>query len=109
MPTKQKKVNDDMKIYLSTSQKNQIKRMADLSNKSMSEYVRDSALSLTLDSAKAEFYQTINENLLELQRSNYVLTRMILLLGTEVMKDEDSVIQFFKEIVSEAENRFKKE
>lgn len=109
MPVKKKKIDDDMKIYLSTGQKNQIKRMADLSNKSISEYVRDAALSLTLDSAKTEFYQSINENFLELKRSNYVLTRMILLLGTEVMKDEDSVIQFYKEIVAEAENRFLKE
>lgn len=99
-------MNDNINIRVSEGQKNQLKRLADLSNKTLSNYIRDAALASTLDSAKTEFYQSINENFLELKRSNYVLTRMVLLLGAEVTKDEDSVIQFYKEIAAEAEKRF---
>ena len=108
MPNSHKKVNDDMKIYLSIDQKNLVKRLASLSNKSLSEYVRDAALAPTLDSAKVEFYQNINENFLDIKRSQYVLTRLLLLLGTEVLKSEDAVINFYKEIVLQAEKEYQK-
>jgi hypothetical protein len=39
-----------------------------LSGKTISEYVRDTALSFNLDTAKMEFYQTINESLLDLKK-----------------------------------------
>lgn len=41
--------------------------MAALADKSLSDFTRDAALSPTLDSAKVEFYQSINEDLLELK------------------------------------------
>lgn len=108
MPNSYKKVNDEMKIYLSTEQKNLVKRMASLSNKSLSEYVRDAALSPTLDSAKVEFYQNINENFIEIKKTQFVLTRLLLLLGTEVLKSEDDAINFYKEMVMQAEKEYRK-
>ena len=102
-------MEDNVNVRMTKNQKKALCRQADLAGKKLSVYAREVLLAQSLDTVKMEFYQSINENLLELQRSNYVVTRMLLLLGTEVMKDEDSVIQFYKEIVTEAENRFKKE
>lgn len=100
-------MNENINIRVSASQKKALVRMADLSNKNLSTYARDVLLSQSLDTAKMEFYQSINDNLLELKRSNYVLTRMVMLLGTQVMKDEDGVIAFFKDISKEAEENVK--
>lgn len=109
MTIRQKKIDDEIKIYLSSGQKKQIQRMAELSKKSsVSEYARDVLLSQTLDTAKMEFYQSVNENLTELKKANYVLTRLLLLLGTKVLGDEDSVISFYKEMAADAENKFEK-
>lgn len=96
-------MKDKVYFRVSEAQKNQIKRMAALSNKTVSDYSRDAVLAPTLDSAKVEFYQNINENFVEIKRSQFVLTRLLLLLGTEVLKSEDEVINFYKEMVMKAE------
>lgn len=98
-------MDENINIRVNASQKKALVRMANLSNKKLSAYARDVLLSQTLDTAKMEFYQSINDNLLELKRSNYVLTRLVMLFGSQVLKDEDGVIQFFKDISKEAEEK----
>lgn len=101
-----KKRGEEIKIYVSAVEKKQIERMASLSDKKVSNYVRDVALSQSLDTAKMEFYININTNLTRIIRSNHVLTRLVMLNGSELLKSDDKLIKFFYEMVEEAENKY---
>ena len=98
-------MDENINIRVNANQKKALVRMADLSNKSLSAYTRDVLLSQTLDTAKMEFYQSINDNLRELKRSNFVLTRLVMVLATKALGSEDTVIDFYKELVDEAKKR----
>lgn len=53
----------------------------------MSQYLLDAGLSLMLDTAKINFYQGINWDLLFLKRQNYITSQLVLLLVNEQYKD----------------------
>lgn len=108
MPSRKKK-DDDIKVYLTSDEKKRIERLAGLANKPVSTYVRETALASTLDTAKMEFYHNINENFLEIKKTQFVLTRLLLLLGTEVLKSEDDVINFYQEMAEQAEKAYPKD
>lgn len=102
-------MDEKVSFRVTPEQKNKLKRLADMSNKTLSDYSRDAALSPTLDSAKYEFYQSINDDILHLKKYQYVAIRLILLLGSKVMESDDAVMEFFNECVKDSETRFTKE
>jgi hypothetical protein len=99
-------MSEKVTFRVTKSQKNQIERLASISKKTVSDYMRDVSLSQTLDTAKMEFYQNINGNFLEIKKNQFILTRLLILLGGEVLKSDDEIIKFYKEMALEAEKEF---
>jgi len=108
MPTKKMK-EEEIRVYLTSNQKNQLKRLANISNQSLSKYVLNAAIATNLDSAKMDFYTTVNTNLLHLMRSQLVMTQLMLLIGSEQLKSQDKIMGYYKDCVKDAEKRFREE
>ena len=105
MPAKKIK-EAEIRVYLTDEQKNQLKRMAEINVKSLSEYLLNAGLSLTLDAAKMDFYQSINSDLAHIKKSQLVTTRLLLLLGARQLNSEDEILRFYNDAISDAEKRF---
>lgn len=105
MPAKKIK-EAEIRVYLTGEQKNQLKRMAEINVKSLSEYLLNAGLSLTLDAAKMDFYQSINSDLAHIKKSQLVTTRLLLLLGARQLNSEDEILRFYNDAISDAEKRF---
>lgn len=99
----------EIRVYLTVSQKNQLKKLATMNNKSLSQYLLDSGLSLSLDTAKIDFYTTINSNLNYLKRISYVISKLELLIAAEQYDNQEFVVDFYKATMAEAEKLFKEE
>ena len=106
MPAKKIK-EAEIRVYLTGEQKNQLKRMAEINVKSLSEYLLNAGLSLTLDAAKMDFYQSINSDLAHIKKSQLVTTRLLLLLGARQLNSEDEILRFYNDAISDAEKRFR--
>jgi hypothetical protein len=107
--TKAKLKDEQILIKATTEQKNQLKRLAELNKKNLSEYILDSSLSLTLDTAKMNFYQNINEDLLFLKRHLYITSQLILLLAKEQYKDTEMVKRYYKAAEEKADKILEEE
>ena len=99
----------EIRVYLTVAQKNQLKKLATINNKSLSQYLLDSGLSLSLDTAKIDFYTTINSNLNYLKRISYVISKLELLIAAEQYDNQEFVVDFYKATMAEAEKLFKEE
>ena len=99
----------EIRVYLTVAQKNQLKKLAAMNNKSLSQYLLDSGLSLSLDTAKIDFYTTINSNLNYLKRISYVISKLELLIAAEQYDNQEFVVDFYKATMAEAEKLFKEE
>ena len=99
----------EIRVYLTVAQKNQLKKMAAINNKSLSQYLLDNGLALSLDTAKMDFYTTINSDLNYLKRISYVISKLELLIAAEQYDNQDFVVDFYKATMAEAEKLFKGE
>ncbi len=93
-------------VRVAPEQKKQLKRLADLAGKSVSDYVREAALKLTFDTAKIEFYQWINADLLHLKKFQYIVTRLLLVVGSESLKSDEKIMNYFRECQRDADEKF---
>lgn len=101
-----RKTVERVDIRVRAEQKNQLKRKAAIANKTLSEYVRDAALASTLDSAKQDFYETINSNQAQLAKSVYIVTRLMLLITAQALGSEERAMEYYHSCVSDAEKKF---
>lgn len=99
----------EIRVYLTIAQKNQLKKLAAINNKSLSQYLLDTGLALSLDTAKIDFYTTINSNLNYLKRVSYVISKLELLIAAEQYDNQEFVVNFYKATMAEAEKLFKEE
>lgn len=100
---------EEIRVYMTAAEKNQIQRMAGLADKSMSEYVLKSALSqsASVDSAKMEFYQNINSDLLNIKKNLLVITQILLTMATQNLPiEEESMMEIYHECQNDAERNF---
>jgi|GEM_PF-5545083 hypothetical protein len=97
---------EKIEVILSDNEKKQIRRQASLANKSLSQYLLDAGLSTTLDTAKIEFYQTINENLQTLRKNQYIITKLLLLIGSEQLNSQEKIMKYFHRAEKEADEIF---
>ena len=100
---------DEIRVYMTQDQKNQLRRLAENSQKTMSEYMLNAALSPTLDSAKYEFYQSINDDILHLKKAQLIVTQLLLNLGADQIKDTDKIMNLYREAIEDADEKFGKE
>lgn len=99
-----RKNHEKISARINIEQKNKIKRAADLGGKTLSDYIRDAVLSTTLDSAKMDFYLNINQNLINIKRSQLIITQLLLMMASEQLPvDRDHIMIFYKELVNDAE------
>ena len=63
MPKTLQSKSEKVQFWATPAQKNQLQRLAELNNKSLSKYILDATLVTTLDTAKMEFYTSINNDL----------------------------------------------
>ena len=99
----------EIRVYLTVAQKNQLKRIAAISNKSLSQYLLDKGLALSLDTAKIDFYTNITSDLNYLKRIAYVISKLELLIAAEQYDNQEFVVNFYKATMAEAEKLFKEE
>lgn len=106
MPKITSSKTEKIQFWATPAQKKQLERLAQINNKSLTQHLLDAGLSLGLDAAKADFYQNINDNLTHLKKTQLVITRLLLLIGAEELKDQDTIRKFYDEAVEDAEKRF---
>ncbi len=109
MPKITQSKTEKIQFWATPAEKNQLQRLATMNNKSLSQYLLDSGLSLSLDTAKIDFYTTINSNLNYLKRISYVISKLELLIAAEQYDNQDFVVDFYKATMAEAEKLFKEE
>lgn len=97
-----------IQVWVSLEQKNQLKRMADLAQKSVSDYVRDAALNANIDSTKSGFYRGINSDILTLLTNQYITNRVLLEIGGVVIKDTD-IMDIYDKAKAEAEKKIRED
>ena len=100
---------EEIRVYMTAAEKNQIQRMAGLADKSMTEYMLNSALaqSVDVDSAKIEFYQNINTDLTEIKKNLLVVTQILLTLGTQSLPiNEEAMMEVYMASREDAERKF---
>lgn len=107
MPKITQSKTEKVQFWATPAQKRQLQRFAEMNNKSLSQYILDAALTITLDTAKAEFYTTINADLNYLKRIAYVISKLELLIAAEQYDNQDFVVDFYKATMAEAEKLFK--
>ena len=99
--------HEKISLRVSLAQKNKLRRLAEINNKSLSQYLLDAGLSLTLDTAKINFYQEINADLLSLKRHLYITSQLILLLANEQYKNIDTVKRYYQAAEEQADKMIK--
>jgi len=67
----------------------------------------DAGLATTIDTAKFDFYATINSDLNYLKRIAYVISKLELLIAAEQYDNQDFVVDFYKATMAEAEKIFR--
>ena len=109
MPNLTQNKTEKIEFWATPAEKNHLQRLATMNNKCLSQYLLDSGLSLSLDTAKIDFYTTINSNLNYLKRISYVISKLELLIAAEQYDNQDFVVDFYKATMAEAEKLFKEE
>lgn len=105
---------EKIQIWVSPEQKNQLRRLAELEQKSMSEYLIDAALSSASfstncdsDFAKIEAkIENITADVTYIKKFQYVVTRLALYIVNEYVKDPKKTMEYFREILSDADEKF---
>ncbi len=97
---------EKVQFWATPAEKNQLQRLAELNHKTLSQYILDAALTMTLDTAKVEFYTSINADLNYLKRIAYVISKLELLIAAEQYDNQDFVVDFYKATMVEAEKLF---
>ncbi len=97
------KNHEMLTIRITSNQKNQLKRMADLAQKSVSDYVRDSALSIKSDSTKSDFNQPINSKLKAQKKNQLITVRLLLHVLFNQSQNNDLVQATYDKVVAEVE------
>lgn len=77
-----------------------------MNNKSLSQYLLDSGLALSIDTAKIDFYTIINSDLNYLKRISYIISELELLIDTEQYDNQDFVVDFYKATMLEVKKLF---
>lgn len=96
--------DERIRVYATTAQKNQLQRMAAAQQKTLSQFVLDAALSAATSVPPGPD----EKDLLQLKKDNYIIKKLLLLVGSQQLKSEDAVMDFYRKSVSEAENAFAK-
>ncbi|MPL69284.1 hypothetical protein SDC9_15021 [bioreactor metagenome] len=99
---------EKVQIWVTANQKTQLKRLAEINQKNMSEFILDAALSPTIDSAKLEFYESINADILHLKKAQLIVTQLLLNLGEDQLKDYDKIMNLYGEAIVDADEKFGK-
>ena len=98
---------EKVQLWATPAEKNQLQRLAELNHKTLSQYILDATLSMTLDTAKVEFYTSINSDLKYLKRTAYVISKLELLIAAEQYDNQDFGVNFCKATMVEVEKIFK--
>ena len=98
---------EDFHLTMTESEKNELFLRAKKAGKSLSQYLIDTGLQTNIDTAKAEFYTSINDDLLYLKRMNYVLSKLLMLSLDYQYNDQEGVKEFYKKALNESEEIFK--
>lgn len=107
MPKMIQSKTEKVQFWATPAEKKQLQRLAELNHKTLSQYILDAALTMTLDTAKMEFYESINADLNYLKRTAYVISKLELLIAAEQYDNQDFVVDFYKATMGEAEKIFK--
>jgi uncharacterized protein (DUF1778 family) len=91
---------ESIRVYLSNNEKHSITRIAGLEGKTISEFVR------TLTLAKAG--NSDPDKLIELQKGQYVLTRLMLYLGSQGVGAEQ-IMEYYHTCLKDVEEKFGRE
>ena len=98
---------EKVQFWATPAEKHQLQRLAELNHKTLSQYSLDAALTMTLDTAKMDFYTSIHSDLNYLKRTTYVSSKLELLIAAEQYGDQDFVVKFYKATMGEGEKLFK--
>ena len=97
-----KKKTEKIQIWVTPEQKNQLRRMANFSQKSLTEYLISAGLS-TKDTTKID--ESVNVDLTYLKKSQLVLTRLLLQIGAKQLGGQE-ILNFYNEAVIDADQQF---
>ncbi|MEG6586708.1 hypothetical protein [Dendrosporobacter sp. 1207_IL3150] len=100
--------NEEIRVYLSVAQKNKLKRLAELSQKSLSAYLLEAAFTGYSDKSDDD-NGTIGKRLTRIMKTQLVMTQLMLLIGAEQLKSQDQIMKYYQECVEDADNRFGRE
>lgn len=109
MPKTIQSKTEKVQFWATPAEKKQLQQLAELSHKTLSQYILDAALTMTLDTAKIEFYENINADLNYLKRTAYVISKLELLIAAEQYDNQEFVVDFYKATMGEAERLFGEE
>jgi len=107
MPKITQSKTEKVQFWATPAEKHQLQRLAELNHKTLSQYILDAALTMTLDAAKMDFYTSINADLNYLKRTAYVISKLELLIVAEQYDNQDFMVDFYKATMVEAEKLFK--
>ena len=102
---KPRKEQEKISFRVTREQKNQLYRRAALEQKSISKIFMDAASSAS-DKSKIDLFKPITSELTELKKQLYVVSRLLLLIGTSEKLDADTIIDFFRTTEAKAEKIF---
>lgn len=96
---------DELRVYMTPEQKNRLRHLAEIDEKTMSEFVLDAALNAKNDSSKSK-NQSLDSDMINVRKSLYIMTRLMLLVGSEQLKSQETIMKFYRETKEEAEKAF---
>lgn len=104
-------------LSLTQEQKKELKKRADESDKSLTQYLIDSGLETKLDNSRGKFFlridselDKISKDLEYLKRVSYIQTKLIyLLINGKQISDPDLIKEFYNKAADEAEKFFSNE
>ncbi|SDF31715.1 hypothetical protein SAMN05660235_01157 [Sporolituus thermophilus DSM 23256] len=104
-------MEEKVSFRVTAEQKNRLMRLADLTNKSLSDYARDAALSFSTncDSDFAKIEKITNDilaDIIYIKKFQYVVTRLALFIVNEYTKDSKKTMEYFHEILADANEKF---
>lgn len=99
--------NADIHIRVTPGEKTRLQINAKITGKTLSEYLKNTGLEPNIDTAKANFYESINADLVYLKRATVVLTKLTLLAVNSLYQDQKELQKEYRKAVDEAEKIFK--
>ena len=107
MKIKQREKTEFIGIRVRPLEKAMLEQRAKACKKSLSQYLVDAGLETNIDSAKACFYQSINEYLKYLVLTGFVQEKLLMFTLREQGVKTEKVVEFRRKAFSEAEKFFK--